>query len=561
MLLFQPDGISYVNKEKETVLEAARNAGVRLENPCGGNGTCGKCRIKVLIGEGNPVTEEEKKILSSRELLEGWRLACKFVPKYFKACEIEVPSWANNEASYRVELMDKYNEEGLGEVSNGSTNIEGHYGVAIDIGTTNIEALLWRLDQEKCVGRVIGANPQKKYGADVVARIAYAQQSKGQSEEMCQVLLEGIKQMLLELLSQCLVQKEKVCCVTVDGNAAMMHFFAGESVESLARAPYKTTYREGRVLSGSILSLPFAKVVTLPNVEGFVGADTVGVLRAIRENGQDMEGMLMIDIGTNGELALQKDGVMYVASTAAGPAFEGATISCGMRAENGAVTDLILGDRVFFQVIQKKERVLVDIEACEQNRQLPTIKGICGSGLIAVAARLLEAGLIDKTGYLLDSNTAKERGCSKVLTERIETREEGNVFRMEEHVYLTQQDIRELQLAKAAIGAGVKMLLKSCGMREEELLGIYLAGAFGSYLDVTAAQQIGLLPAISKEKIKAVGNGALQGASCALQHIYQQGESGAEMKYLEKIARDTTHISLAEQDEFSSIYLEAVNFI
>lgn len=558
MLLFQPEGISYVNKEGETVLEAAIKAGVRLESPCGGNGICGKCRIKVLIGEGNPVTEEEKQIFSKEELLEGWRLACKFVPKYFKVCEVEVPAWSKDEVDYRVELLDADFEKRCGNAAEENTDIEGKYGIAIDIGTTNIEALLWRLDQENCVGRVIGANPQKKYGADVVARIAYAQQSKEQAEEMCQVLLSGMKEMLGELLEQCLVPKEKVSYVTVAGNAAMMHFFTGESVDSLAKAPYQTVYKEGRVLLGDMLSLPSTKVVTLPNVEGFVGADTVGVLRAFLENGQDMEGKLMIDIGTNGELALQKNGVMYVASTAAGPAFEGATISCGMRAEDGAVTDLFLGDKVSFEVIQKRKRVLVDIES---SQQLTQIKGICGSGLIAVAARLLEAGLIDKTGYLLDSKTAKEQGCCEVLTERIETREEGNVFRMGENVYLTQQDIRELQLAKAAIRAGVKMLLKSCGMKEEELSGIYLAGAFGSYLDVAAAQQIGLIPNIFKDKIKAVGNGALQGASCVLRHLYEQGRVEEEMANLEKIARDTTHISLAEQSEFSSMYLEAVNFI
>lgn len=558
MLLFQPEGISYVNKEGETVLEAAIKAGVILESPCGGNGICGKCRIKVLIGEGNPVTEEEKQIFSKEEILEGWRLACKFVPKYFKASEVEVPAWSQDEADYRVELLDADFEKRCGNAAEENTDIEGKYGIAIDIGTTNIEALLWRLDQENCVGRVIGANPLKKYGADVVARIAYAQQSKEQAEEMCQVLLSGMKEMLGELLEQCLVPKEKVSYVTVAGNAAMMHFFTGESVDSLAKAPYQTVYKEGRVLLGDMLSLPSTKVVTLPNVEGFVGADTVGVLRAFLENGQDMEGKLMIDIGTNGELALQKNGVMYVASTAAGPAFEGATISCGMRAEDGAVTDLFLGDKVSFEVIQKRKRVLVDIES---SQQLTQIKGICGSGLIAVAARLLEAGLIDKTGYLLDSKTAKEQGCCEVLTERIETREEGNVFRMGENVYLTQQDIRELQLAKAAIRAGVKMLLKSCGMKEEELSGIYLAGAFGSYLDVAAAQQIGLIPNIFKDKIKAVGNGALQGASCVLRHLYEQGRVEEEMANLEKIARDTTHISLAEQSEFSSMYLEAVNFI
>lgn len=561
MILFQSEGISYVNREGETVLDAVRNTDVRLESPCGGNGTCGKCRIKVLIGEGNPVTEEEKKMFSSQELSEGWRLACKFVPKYFKACEVEVPSWSNDDANYRVELLDGNMGENCGEILTGNINTEEHYGIAVDIGTTNMEALLWRLDQEKCVGRVVAANPQKKYGADVVARIAYAQQSKEQSEEMCQELLSGVRQMLCELLCQCFVPKEKVSYVTVAGNAVMMHFFTGESVSGLAKAPYKTAYHKGRVLSGNILSLPFAKVVTLPNVEGFVGADTVGVLRALWKNGQNMEGMLIVDIGTNGELALQRNGVMYVASTAAGPAFEGATISCGMRAEDGAVTDLVLGEKVLFQVLQKKKRVLVESEVGEPKGQLPQIKGICGSGVIAVTARLLEAGLIEKTGYLLDSTTAEKRGCLKELTERIKTREDGNVFRMGEQVYLTQQDIRELQLAKAAIGAGVKMLLKSCKMRVEELSGIYLAGAFGSYLDVEAAQQIGLLPVISKDKIKVVGNGALQGASCALQHIYQQGEIGEEMEYLEKIARDTTHISLAEQDEFSSIYLEAVNFI
>ena len=561
MLLFQPEGISYVNKEGETALEAAIKAGVILESPCGGNGICGKCRIKVLIGEGNPVTEEEKQIFSKEELLEGWRLACKFVPKYFKVCEVEVPAWSKDEVDYRVELLDADFEKRCGNAAVENTDTEGKYGIAIDIGTTNIEALLWRLDQENCVGRVIGANPQKKYGADVVARIAYAQQSKEQAEEMCQVLLSGMKEMLGELLEQCLVPKEKVCYVTVAGNAAMMHFFTGESVVSLSKAPYKTTYREGRVLEGSMLSLPFAKVVTLPNVEGFVGADTVGVLRALSENGQDMEGMLMVDIGTNGELALQKDGVMYVASTAAGPAFEGATISCGMRAEDGAVTDLVLGNPISFQVLQKKKRVLVNLETGKVKETVPKIKGICGSGLIAVAARLLDAGLLDETGYLLDLQTAKERGCCKELTERIETREDGNVFRMGEQVYLTQQDIRELQLAKAAIGAGVRMLLQSCGMKEDELSGIYLAGAFGSYLDVAAAQKIGLLPDIGKEKIKAVGNGALEGACCVLKQIYKQGEVEREMAYLEKIARDTTHISLAEQDEFSSIYLDAVNFI
>lgn len=551
MLLLQPEGISYVNKEGESVLQAAIKAGAKLESPCGGNGTCGKCRIKVLIGEGNSITEEERNFFSPKELSEGWRLACKFVPKYFKACEVEVPLGEDNRVDWQIECLS-------GDYGNRTVDsVEGQYGIAIDIGTTNIEALLWRMDQELCVGRGIGANPQKRYGADIVARIAYAQQSEKQSEEMCQLLVAGVEQMLSQLLFECFVPKEKVCYVTVTGNAAIMHFFVGESVASLAKAPYKTSYQQGCVLPGNVLSLPYAKVVTLPNVEGFVGADTVGVLRGLLENGQDMEGMLMIDIGTNGELALQKNGVMYVASTAAGPAFEGATISCGMRAEDGAVTDLFVDDAVSFQVIQKKKRVVVD----KETEATWPIKGICGSGLIAVAARLLETGLIDKTGYLLDSKTAKEQGCCEELADRIETKEEGNVFRMGNQVYLTQQDIRELQLAKAAIGAGVKMLLESCEMREEELSGIYLAGAFGSYLDVAAAQQIGLLPNISKDKIKSIGNGALQGASCTLHNVYKQGEVEREMEYLEKIARDTTHISLAEKKEFSSIYLEAVNFI
>ena len=624
MLLFQPDGITYINKEKETVLDAARKAGVLVESPCGGNGTCGKCRVKVLVGEVNAITEEEKHFFTEQELQDGWRLACKLVPKHFRSCEVEVPNinlqmdsekeahllYESELKKYEKKIKECLQEEekdGKREketMHGGSRESKADcvekcastFGIAVDIGTTNMEFLLWGLENKRCVGRKIAENPLKIYGADVVARMTYALKHKENFKESCSLLRNTIATLMEELLQTYLEQypckksreienenmgggthfseqkvdnlllqnmKEKVSTVSVVGNAAMMHFLAEVNPESLTRAPYKTKYKDSVSLSGTLFGLLHASVRLFPNIEGFVGADTVGVLAYLKQCREEKEGMtkvddkapvviktlknskdiskwdrvLMIDIGTNGELVLQKEGRLYAASTAAGPAFEGATISCGMRGEVGAIRGM-----------QVKEKIELDVIGEVAPR------GICGSGLISVVAELVNFGIIDETGYLLNRNEAIKQGCPKVLVDCLEIRGRETVFAISDMVILTQQDIRELQLAKGAISAGITMLLQACKMNVCDLRGIVLAGAFGTHLQVDAAQRIGLLPDMEKKKIVPIGNAALLGAGVALFY------SEEKWRALNNLAHKVQHISLAEMEGFQEVYLEAMGF-
>lgn len=626
MLLFQPDGITYINKEKETVLDAARKAGVLIESPCGGNGTCGKCRVKVLVGEVNAVTVEEKHFFTEQELQDGWRLACKLVPKHFRSCEVEVPNinlqmdsekeaqllYESELKKYEKKIKECLQEEEKDWERENKTMHGGSreskvdcvekcastFGIAIDIGTTNMEFLLWELETKRCVGRSIAENPLKIYGADVVARMTYALKHKENFKESCSLLRNTIASLMEELLQKYLEQyfcekrcelesgngntsegtylseqrdqnillqgmKERVSMVAVVGNAAMMHFLAEVNPESLTKAPYKTKYKDGISLSGKLFGLFNANVRLFPNIEGFVGADTVGVLAYLKQCKEEKEGMsklddkapavietlknshdiskwdrmLIIDIGTNGELVLQKDGRLFAASTAAGPAFEGATISCGMRGEVGAIRGM-----------QVKEEIKLDVIGEVAPR------GICGSGLISVIAELVEFGIIDETGYLLNRNEAIKRGCPKVLVDCLEIKENETIFVISDTVTLTQQDIRELQLAKGAISAGITMLLQACKMDVRDLRGIVLAGAFGTHLQVEAAQRIGLLPDMDKQKIIPIGNAALLGAGVALFYPEEKWEA------LDTLAHKVQHISLAEMEGFQEVYLEAMSF-
>ena len=398
MIIFQSANITHFNKEQETVMESAQAAGVFLENICGGNGTCGKCKVKVIIGECNPVTEAEKKYLTEEEISQGYRLACKLVPKMaFRTCEILVEEQSEETIAPKIEAMleKEQLQKELREIEKavGVENIRKYggkvnknvdsslishkeqwidkrkYGIALDIGTTNIEMLLWDMESGTCLGRKISSNKQRSYGADVVSRIAYAVQSEEDFQKLCEVLQKQIRKMMSELLRKQLERineknqeaeeisqdwNEKIEKMVVVGNAAMMHFFAGEKVDTLAKAPYTSTYKKARILEGKIFDLPNARIYLAPNIEGFVGADTVGVMTYLSDK-EKLDHSLMIDIGTNGEIALVKGNICYVASTAAGPAFEGASISCGMRGEAGAIRGMTIREKISLDVIGEIE--------------------------------------------------------------------------------------------------------------------------------------------------------------------------------------------------------------
>ncbi|MBD5088027.1 MAG: DUF4445 domain-containing protein [Clostridiales bacterium] len=554
MLIFQPNGISYINKEGESVLRCAQNAGVSCENICGGKGTCGKCKVKVEIGEFNAVTKEEERYFTAKELEAGYRLACCLYPKYwFKACEVLVVHSTEEQKEFVFETegdgIDFFQKKSIEYGWNLKHGNVGKYGLAVDIGTTNIEALFWNLENASCIARVVQSNPQQKYGGDVVSRIAYAVESKTHFKELCKVLKDAIKDMIDFFLNKMQSTNTEGVLekMVVAGNAAMMHFFIEEDVSGFEKAPYQSTYKDARCVTGEVLGITESELFLLPNIESFVGADTVGVMLYLDKKYQmeniDIKDLiiLVIDIGTNGELILQVNGQYYVASTSAGPAFEGAAMVYGMRAEPGAITG---------------------ISFCKEGYTLHVIgdkrpKGICGSGYIEIVAKLYEIGVIEETGYLLTRQEAKEKGLSEFLVQHLRESEYGTVFELykdiQSEVLLTQKDIRELQLAKGAIVAGVNTMLKKCNLKPKDVDKCYLAGAFGTYLDGECAKLIGLLPNILTERIIPVGNGALVGACRVL--IEREG-----FELAKNMAAEAKHISLSEEKEFREEYIKGMNF-
>lgn len=582
MIRFEPMEVSCINRQGESILDSASEAGVEIISPCGGNGTCGKCRVKLLVGEVNEVTPEERAFFTEEELAEGWRLACRTKPKnLFRTLEVEVPvmeKQAKDDRQLLQEYTDFLQEHCLSRKRQNSSleKIETEdrtkriCGIAVDIGTTNVEALLWDLQSGECLAGCIQGNALASYGGDVVSRITYAIRAEENFGKLCKLLQGQIKDMCEQLLEK--VGKEpasqtyEVAKICVAANSAMMHFFAEEPVDCLAKAPYHTTWKDGKEESGEMLGFPEAKLLLLPNIESFVGADTVAVLTCLEEmtdleekpgesDCATLENCLVIDIGTNGEIAYYKDGLWHVTSTAAGPAFEGASISCGMRAEEGAIL--------------KAEVVTRDsepgsTEGVSQKKSLhfttkgeKKVRGICGSGLISVVNLLRQNEVLDETGYLLSREKAEKQGCDVCFLERLRTVEQGNVFVLGEEkdsrIWLAQQDIRELQLAKAAIFTGVKLLLSKCGSDSSNVRHCYLAGAFGKHLDLEAAEGIGLLPQGLREKCTCLGNGSLLGASMVLENeaIYEKRKEQW---------RRAEAVSLSDQAEFQTEYLSAVNF-
>lgn len=552
MLIFQPDGVSYINREGESVLKGAQNAEVFCENICGGRGICGKCRVKVEIGEFNPVTKEEKEYFTKEEIKAGYRLACCLYPKFwFKTCEILLNT-VKEEKEFLLEMegegIELFRQKSIEYGWNLKNRETKKYGMAVDIGTTNIEAVFWNMDNGNCIVRVLQPNPQQKYGADVVSRIAYAMEGKNNFEELCTVLRDTISNMVNNFLNKMKdsADEDVLEKVVVAGNAAMMHFFAKEDVSGFAKAPYLSSYKEGRCENGDILRLKGVKVLLLPNIESFVGADTVGVMVYLNKMYQveniDAKNLniLIIDIGTNGELILQTNGQCYVSSTSAGPAFEGATMVYGMRAEPGAITGISFDKEGYtLQVIGEKSP-----------------KGICGSGFIEIVAKLYEIGVIEETGYLLTKQEAKEKGLSDIFVNCLWESKYGTAFELyrdnQGEVLLTQKDIRELQLAKGAIVAGVNTMLKKCNLNPEDVDKCYLAGAFGTYLNGECAKLIGLLPNILTENIIPVGNGALLGACQVLME--------EEFELSKYFATKAKHISLSEEEGFQEEYIKGMNF-
>lgn len=601
---FEPEGKRVKVKKGKSLLEIASLAGILLDAPCGGKGLCGKCKVRIR-DKALPVSPAEAKLLSPAEIARDIRLACQFHPQSDIVVELLEPTMEITMGKAELEgkltrvrgkcpiskhflslplpsLEDQRSDEErlLSALPNADTlapsvrlrlpkilreanfqvtatvvakevialekgnSVEEIYGVAVDIGTTTLAAYLLHLPTGTKIASYSAINPQTVYGADVISRINYTIEREEGLEEMRQQVIEGINKLLDEICGFSGVCKEKIYQATVVGNTCMTHLFLGVDSRNLAFSPYvpafsRTVKTRARTLELDIC--PEAWVYVLPNIAGFVGADTVGVILATglyKRKGP----YIALDVGTNGEIALGSREGITVCSTAAGPAFEGAHIKFGMHASSGAINRVYIGKDVRIGTI---------------NEELP--RGICGSGLLDAVAEMYKAGIIDSTGRMLSQTEAGKLPPS--LRERLITCEGERCFvlsRGEENalgrdIFISQRDVRELQLAKGAMRAGIEILLRKRGLEAKELEGIFLAGAFGNYIRRESALAVGLLPTLPLDKIFMVGNAAGRGAMMAL-------ALPRSLKQAEKIARNCHYIELSALPEFTSYFMDAMSF-
>ena len=421
---------------------------------------------------------------------------------------------------------------------------ESCYGIAFDIGTTTVVGMLWDLHSNELVDVEAKTNYQSVYGSDVISRIQFCNTKAENLSIMQQKIISCLNDILEEICVRNQIDPEYIYDVTVVGNTTMSHLFSGVTPASLARTPFAPVFCSSQNFQAKDLRLhlcPQANVYLLPNIAGHVGSDIVAMVLA--SGIYKMAGChIAIDIGTNGEIVAIKDGQMVTCSTAAGPAFEGATINQGMRAAPGAIEYVrITSDNVLIETIDDQPAI-----------------GICGSGLIDIIAELLKSKIIDGTGRMLTSDEALEAGIHPSLASRITGSAPNTSFRLtsanaETVVSITQQDIREVQLAKGAILAGIQTLMKTLDIQKEQIDSIMIAGAFGNYIQIENALEMGLFPDIPLEKIISIGNAAGAGSSMALL-------SDKARELASSVAAKTQHIELSMNMDFQEFYIYAMNF-
>lgn len=442
-----------------------------------------------------------------------------------------------NSTNNRKTKMIEYPSDFIAEKKEG-------YGVAFDIGTTTIVGILRDLDTGNQIGTKAKTNPQNEYGMDVISRITFCGEDEGNLDILRDKTLDALNQIIKELAEDNDIEESQINSVVICGNTTMSHIIAGYSPISLAHAPFDPAYTGTVSVNGeeSLLNINHhANVTILPSIAGHVGGDiTSGIIatRFLLEKGLTV----FIDIGTNGEIVITDGKSAYACSTAAGPAFEGAAIQFGMRATHGAIEKAEIRDgEVFFKTIG----------SCEP-------MGICGSGLIDIIAQMKKNGLIEKTGRLISPEKAIEKGIPPELVGRLETDGTAKHFVLvykenSENIVITQNDIREVQLAKGAIAAGIEILLNELDKTVNDIEKVVVAGAFGNYIDKESAVEIGILPNINLEKIQFAGNAAGAGVSMAL-------ANDNELKSAEVVPDKVSHIELASREEFQNIYLKAMSF-
>ncbi|MDD1755759.1 MAG: ASKHA domain-containing protein [Methanomassiliicoccales archaeon] len=595
---FEPSGIVAEAKAGETVLDVARRSDVPIDSICGGRGICGRCQVQLVSGSMEP-TKEDLKLLGKRKVQSGSRLACRLkvlddltieTPEYLgsskhvilessddirdmdpvvkelvlhlKGSSLEHPISIHSQ--FDDVLLDIHDGEwrvplsalkALAKVSPDGQDLKvairenevlriqlgnggGIYGLAVDVGSTTVVAYLMDLRSGKVLAVHSLLNPQIKHGDDVISRITYSMANQDGRKELQDLVIGCINQLAASCCETAKLDPENIMEIMLVGNTAMHHSVFGLDQRLLTLVPFAPVTSEALEYKGFEIGVkmsPEGYACALPNVAGFVGADHVAVLLASNLDELSAPHMV-IDIGTNGEISVGDDAGIFSASVAAGPAFEGGNLSCGMRGAEGAI-----------------DHVTIDKDL---NLEYSTIggkrpRGICGSGAIDLVSEMFLAGIIDTSGKIqqgVDPERVKKKDgeCRYVLVESA-----GSSLGRE--VSFTQEDIVQIQFAKGALHAAGEILMERRGIEEKDLHGILLAGAFGNFVDPESARNIGLFPEVPLERIKGIGNAAGSGAKMALMSKRLRLKASA-------LAKELTYVELAAQQDFEDRFYASLYF-
>jgi len=581
-----------------SLLKIIQEKGIGMESPCTGTGTCGKCKIKILKGEINQLKEEEAFYLTKEEIKQGIRLACFVKPEgdltvelledknikhkiltegympsisinpmiHKKTYKLTKPSLeeelsyeeileqvlqqkiqTNNyellkllpEAFAQGEFTAVYLGSGVIGIEAGNTMKET-YGIAVDIGTTTVVAALVDLINGEEIASASEINPQTEYGLDVLSRIAFVQNDPKGLGLLHRGIINCVNSLIMQLCNKNSIAADSIYEITIAANTTMMHLLLGVNTNSIGKAPYTPVFKRAQSISAVALGInisTFGRVYCMPAVSSYIGGDiTAGIL--VSRLQETNKNVLFIDIGTNGEIVLSKSGQLSSCSCAAGPALEGMNISCGMRAAEGAIEGIkIHEDKISLKVIDDKIPV-----------------GICGSGILECISEISRVGLIEKTGRIKKKEGVKE---SKPGLEHLIIEENGkrkiHITIGAKEIYITQKDIRQVQLAKGAISSGFYALLDLMQMDMLDLQEVIIAGQFGKHLNVDSLIGVGIIPEALRNKITYVGNSSKSGAVMCL--LSQQARED-----IEKLAKAVNYFELSTMEGYEKLFTKCLSF-
>jgi uncharacterized 2Fe-2S/4Fe-4S cluster protein (DUF4445 family) len=602
-----PDDLWLKVREGETVWEALQKENVELGGECGGLGKCGKCKVKVLSSIGPP-TEAEEELLDEEELKQGIRLACrtkvdKDLVIHTDETDLEADYFQILKTGHRpllhpwpliskrlITLPPEFQDEGLSDLDRiklvmvpeykdltaplhclrslpqmlketdfsgaavlhenellawqNQDEVDRYYGLVFDLGTSTLVGKLISLMDGSEEAVVSCLNSQMRYGTNIISRLQYVKDHANGLESFHNLLVRDLNRITTRLLKTAELEPEDIFIAVAAGNTTMQHLLLTIDPSGIAEAPFSPVLTDGLVIKAAEIGLelhPEALLYVMPTKSGYIGGDLISVILASGASEQEDEIMLGLDLGTNGEIFLGNRKRLMTCSAAAGPALEGSTISSGMIAKVGAIEGAYIEDgNLCYQIIGNIKP-----------------KGLCGSGVVDLVAVLLHTRIISSDGLIrrrragvpdyLYSRIVKRAGVYDFLVASAE--ESYN----QRSIYLTQKDVRELQLAKGAIAAGIRTLMDEMGIGTEDIGHVYLAGALGNYVDPLSAMRIGMIPRFDPEIITSLGNAASTGASMALL-------SKEYWQMANELSDFIEHIELSSRLDFDQYFVDYLDF-